>query len=399
MLLTAGFLILALITGILLLVLVIMAIVLFLMRVLRKDEVRPTKRFRRFGIVVLVLVLCCAAMVVVSQLTASTPPVVDENGNTPDTAIAELIKVNLGGRQEWISIRGWDAENPVLLFLAGGPGGSQMAATRYELAELEKHFVVVNWDQPGAGKSYAAVKGDALTVDMYVEDGIALTKYLQERFAQEKIYLIGESWGSALGILMADRYPEGYYGLIGTGQMVDFAQTERINYATAMQIAQEQDDSAIVQQLTANGEPPYYGDDMIWKSAVYLNYLSNAMAANDAVENPGYNTFRDLFSQEYGLVDQLHYVQGVVTTFNHVYQQLYETDLRTDYASLVIPVHFFLGRHDINAPTALVEAYVEMLDAPAKEIVWFEASAHSPWINQRDLFVQEVLRAFAEDTE
>ena len=102
-----------------------------------------------------------------------------------------------------------------------------MAAVRHELAELEEHFVVVNWDQPGSGKSYYAEKIENITLQTYIQDGHALTGYLKERFSQEKIYLVGESWGSALGVFLVDKYPESYHALIGTGQMVDFVETER----------------------------------------------------------------------------------------------------------------------------------------------------------------------------
>jgi pimeloyl-ACP methyl ester carboxylesterase len=133
-----------------------------------------------------------------------TPQIKDENGNFVEGAIAELKALRfLNGRKQWVSIRGWNPNNPLLLFLAGGPGGTQMAAVRHELAELEKHFVVVNWDQPGSGKSYNTLKTSKITVDTYLEDGYALTEYLKMRFKQEKIYLMGESWGSALGIFFA----------------------------------------------------------------------------------------------------------------------------------------------------------------------------------------------------
>ena len=165
-----------------------------------------------------------------------------------------------------------------------------MAAVRHELEEFEKHFVVVNWDQPGSGKSYHADKTDNITVETYIQDGYALTEYLKERFSQEKIYLIGESWGSALGIFLVSRYPHSYHALIGTGQMVDFVQTERMDYAKAMEIAENNGDTAIIEKLKANGEPPYYGKGVTWKSAVYLNYLSSYMASNPEIHNPGYNT-------------------------------------------------------------------------------------------------------------
>ena len=352
-------------------------------RLKKKTKPKQLIRLRKMLIFFALMMILNTVLITVSQLTASTPRIVDENGNTPENSIAELIKVELNGRKQWISIRGWDKNAPVLLFLAGGPGGTQMAAVRYELAKLEKHFVVVNWDQPGSGKSYYAEKTKNITAQTYIENGYALTEYLKERFSQDKIYLVGESWGSALGIFLVDKYPESYRALIGTGQMVDFAETERIDYAKAIEIAKSKGDIALIERLNANGEPPYYGKDVIWKSAVYLNYLSAYMAANPKIQNPGYNTFRDVGSSEYGLLDKLNFFRGIVNTYNHVYQQLYDIDMRTDYKKLDVPVYFFLGRYDVNAPTALVEEYVQVLDAPDKRIVWFEHSGHNPWINER----------------
>jgi len=333
-------------------------------------------------------------LIAISQLTASTPRIIDENGKTPANSIAELTELKLNGRKQWISLRGWDKNAPVLLFLAGGPGGTQMGAVRHELAELEKHFVVVNWDQPGSGKSYYAEKTQNITVDTYIQDGYALTEYLKERFSQEKIYLVGESWGSALGIFLVDKYPQSYHAIIGTGQMIDFAETERMDYAKAMEIAENNGDMALIRKLQANGEPPYYGKEVTWKSAVYLNYLSSYMARNPDIQNPGYNTLRDIGSSEYGLLDKINFFRGVINTFNDVYQQLYTIDMRANYTKLDVPVYFFLGRHDVNAPTVLVEEYERILDAPHKDIIWFEHSGHSPWINERDKFVEEAMSCF-----
>lgn len=336
-------------------------------------------------------------LITVSQLTASTPKIVDEFGNTPENSIAELVELEFNGRKQWISVRGYDKENPVLLFLAGGPGGSQMAAVRFELAELEKHFVVVNWDQPGSGKSYNVSNTHKITRDTYVADGYALTNYLKDRFDEEKIYLIGESWGSALGIFLVAEYPESFHAFIGTGQMVNFKETEIIDYHAAIEIATQKGDTELIKQLEANGEPPYYGPDVTWKSAIYLNYLSAYMAHNPEIHNAGYNTFRDIFASEYGLLDKINFFRGIITTFNDVYQQLYDIDLRVDYPTLEVPVYFFEGRHDINAPTALVEDYYDLLTAPNKKLIWFEHSGHSPWINETDKFITEVLSCFLED--
>ncbi|NLG88678.1 MAG: alpha/beta hydrolase [Clostridiaceae bacterium] len=364
---------------------------------MKKLTPKHLMRLKKTMIFFAVTMILNAGLITLSQLTASTPRIVDENGNTPSNSIAELRELELNGRKQWISLRGWDKNAPVLLFLAGGPGGTQMAAVRHELAELEKHFVVVNWDQPGSGKSYYAEKTKNITAQTYIQDGYALTEYLKERFAQEKIYLVGESWGSALGIFLAEKYPESYHALIGTGQMIDFAETERMDYAKAMEIAQSKGDTALIKRLIANGEPPYYGDDVTWKSTVYLNYLSAYMANNPEIHNPGYNTLRDIGSSEYGLLDKINFFRGIINTYNHVYQQLYTIDMRKDYTKLDVPVYFFLGRYDVNAPTVLVEEYMQVLDAPDKKIVWFEHSGHSPWINEPEKFVREVLSCFAEN--
>ena len=359
-----------------------------------KANPKQLTRLKRTALFFAVVMAINFGLIAISQFTASTPRIIDESGNTPANSIAELTELELNGRKQWISMRGWDKNAPVLLFLAGGPGGTQMAAVRHELAELEKHFVVVNWDQPGSGKSYYAEKTQNITVDTYIQDGYALTEYLKDRFSQEKIYLIGESWGSALGIFLVDKYPQSYHALIGTGQMIDFAETERMDYTKAMEIAENNGDTALVKKLKANGEPPYYGKHVTWKSAVYLNYLSSYMARNPDIQNPGYNTLRDIGSSEYGLLDKINFFRGVINTFNDVYQQLYDIDLRTDYTKLDVPVYFFLGRHDVNAPVGLVEEYERVLNAPDKGIIWFEHSGHSPWINERDKFIEEVMSCF-----
>lgn len=364
-------------------------------RKIKKDSSKTVvRRLRNTAIVLAGLIIISTILVTISQSTAHTPQILDKNGEVQSNSIAELRQVELNGHKEWISIRGKDSRNPVLLFLAGGPGGTQIAAARYSLEELEEHFVVVNWDQPGSGKSYNAVPKNELTVDTYINDGIALTDLLRKRFGTEKIYLMGESWGSALGIFLADAAPEKYYAFIGTGQMVDFKETEITDYNKVLELAKANGDENTVQKLVTNGLPPYYGDDVTWKSAVYLNYLSDYMEKDPEITNSGYHTLRDMLAPEYCILDSVNYLRGVFDTFNHVYPQLYDTDLREKYTKLKIPVYFFVGRHDVNAPIALTQEYYDCLQTPKKELVWFEHSGHSPWINENKLFVDEAVRVF-----
>jgi len=132
-------------------------------RIRKKTNTKRLISLRRTVVFFTAAMIINAGLVILSQRNAYTPRIVDENGNTPKNSIAELTELELNGRKQWISLRGWDKNSPVLLFLAGGPGGTQMAAVRHELEELEKHFVVVNWDQPGSGKSYYAERTKNIT--------------------------------------------------------------------------------------------------------------------------------------------------------------------------------------------------------------------------------------------
>ncbi|MBO0452914.1 alpha/beta fold hydrolase [Candidatus Enterococcus murrayae] len=351
-----------------------------------------TKGIKKGVLGMLVVITLGIILIVATQLTAGTPKIAGEN------SIAELRAVQLNGRKEWISIRGENRNKPLLLFLAGGPGGSQLAATRFELAKLEKDFVVVNWEQPGSGKSFSAISRKQLTPEIYVKDGTSLVRSLLKEFKQEKLYLVGESWGSALGIFMAKERPDLYHAFMGTGQMVAFEETEKIDYALALKLAKKNGDQKVVDTLRKNGEPPYYGRSVTTQSAVYLNYLNQIMARNPEIQNAGFQTIRDLSAKEYGLLDKVNYLRGILQTFNQVYPQLYGIDLRKGYLKLEVPVYFLLGRHDMNAPVDLAEDYYDQLEAPAKEIIWFEHSGHSPWINERERFV-EVVRQIAEKTK
>ncbi len=152
-----------------------------------------------------------------------------------------------------------------------------------------------------------------------------------------------------------------------------------------------QGDTAKVEKLTQQGPPPYYGDGVAMKQAAYLLDTYSYMNQNPAIADNGANTFRDLAAPEYGLYDKVNWFRGVLDTLGVVYPQLWDVDFRTEATRLDVPVYFLLGRHDINAPVALTEEYVELLDAPHKEIVWFEHSGHTPWVSESDRFVQAVV--------
>ncbi|WP_129628406.1 alpha/beta fold hydrolase [Candidatus Oscillochloris fontis] len=333
-----------------------------------------------------------ALAVVASQSFAMTPPILGTDGKPLPGSIATLETVTLNGSQQWISIRSKDTTKPVLLFLAGGPGGSQLASARFALGGLEDHFVVVNWEQPGSGKSLDAVDRATLTPERYIEDAHALVSILKERFKQEKVYVLGESWGSALGIWLVQRYPEDFHAFIGTGQMVAFLENDLMCYEFALDWARQRGDSAKVEALTKQGPPPYYGSGMAWKEAAFLGDTFAYMNQNPAIRDNGFNTWRDLAAPEYGLYDKVSWFRGVLQTLDVVYPQLWEVDFRQQATKLEVPVYFLLGRHDINAPAVFVEDYYAVLEAPHKQIVWFEYSGHTPWVSESDRFVEAMVK-------
>lgn len=343
-----------------------------------------------------VLVVAILA-VLLSQSFATTPPITDAQGNPLPGSIASLETVDLNGSQQWISIRGKDTSKPVLLFLAGGPGGSQLATARFALGGLEDHFVVVNWDQPGAGKSFDSVTRSTLTPERYIQDAHALIEVLRERFGEEKIYLVGESWGSALGVMLVQRYPELFHAFIGTGQMVAFLENDLMCYQFATNWAEERGDTAKLNKLIEQGPPPYYGKGMSLKESTFLMDTFNYMNENPAIADNGFSTFRDLAAPEYGLYDKLSWFRGVIQTLDVVYPQLWEVDFRKQATQLDVPVYFLIGRHDINAPTVLTEQYYDLFQAPHKEIIWFEHSGHTPWVSESGRFVQEVVAISERD--
>ena len=331
--------------------------------------------------------------VYVSQMFASTPA-----PSTPG-GFASMEQVELNGSQQWITIRGNDVDNPVLLFLAGGPGGSELVMTRRYLGELENHFTVVNWDQPGTGKSYHAVDISSLTPEAYVADAYELTLYLRERFHQQKIYVLGESWGSILGIWLVQQHPELYHAVISTGQMVDAVGTDRLGYEFAIELRTEQGRLDDVEALRRNGPPPYASDELIGKFSAINNTLNGYMNAHAHGEGVNHNLLLDsLAAPEYGLLDKVNWLLGLMDTFTTVYPQIYDLDFRTQATQLDVPVYFVQGRWDVNAMSSLVEEYFDLLDAPHKELIWFEDSAHTPLWDEPKHFVDVMVNTVLAQT-
>lgn len=315
------------------------------------------------------LVAVSILAVFLSQLLARTPPITDAQGKPLANSIAVLEKVTLNGSEQWITIRGKDVNNPVLLNLGmGGPGGGGFA-TRTLFEPLEEHFVVVSWDEPGTGKSYNAVPISSLTPQRFVDDAHALTQYLSERFHQDKIFVYGVSWTSILGIWLIQQHPGDYYAYIGTGQMVSTTENDVLGYELALNYSVERGDNASAETLRRNGPPPYTGEGLLAKYVTYLDILNDYMGeARYMIVAP----IVPFLSPEYGLIDRVNHTRGLIDSFTFVYPQLANLDFTSQANKLDVPVYLFVGRQDVNAMSSLVERYFNVLQAPHKELIWLD---------------------------
>lgn len=306
---------------------------------------------------------------------------------TTVNGIQALEEVSLGGVNQWISIRGKDRDNPVLLFLHGGPGMSEMVPVRHYNRELEDHFVVVNWDQRGAGKSFSTnIPPDTISLEQIVNDTLELTSMLQERFETQKIYLVGHSWGTIVGVHAALRHPEYYYAYVGVGQAVNFIEAEQISYQFTLDRARELKNNTAVDELEAIGPPPYSREQLgIQRKWLFL-FGGEVYGENNNSRYLLRLVSLHLCAPEYSLGDIINLIRGNNISGNLLWDELMALDLPNQAPALDLPVFFIAGHHDYVTVSEKVEEYYNILKAPLKELIWFERSAHSPNFEEPDKF-------------
>jgi proline iminopeptidase len=358
--------------------------------------VRLGRGQRRPGAATTVGFLVVLGVTVLLVRPATTPPILDRVGQPVAGSIATLESVEIGGRDHWISIRGHDTDAPVLLFLTGGPGGSHLGWNRPFFRDLEQDMVVVQWDQRGTGKSYAGLEPtETLTVDAVVADTIALTEHLRERFDEDRIYLLGNSWGTTLGVLTVERRPELYHAYIGAGQMVSQRETDTLLYEEMVAWADEHD-ADLAQRLRAQGPPPY-ADVAAYEPLLVSDWQRVYPFAEppDAAARSAETGMLGIGAVEYDLVDKVNVVRGLVDTFAVLYPQLQDLDLRRDVAELEVPVYLVQGRFEMPPRAALVPEWFDQLEAPSKRLDVFDRSGHNPYNSEfarfRELVVDTVL--------
>jgi pimeloyl-ACP methyl ester carboxylesterase len=328
-------------------------------------------------------------------------PFLNESGNPLPGSISEKCFVNIGGVRQGMFIKSKDLKNPVLLYLHGGMP-DYFLTEKYPTG-LENYFTVVWWEQRGSGLSYSAdIPSETMTLEQMISDTKELTNYLRNRFGQEKIYLMGHSGGTFIGIQVAARMPELYHAYIGVAQMSDQLKSERLAYEYMIKKYSEEGNTKMVRKLEA--EP------VTMKNGTPDAYLA---LRDPAMHSLGIGTTHDMYSvisgiflpslkcKEYTMIEKINMWRGKSRSgISILWTTILNTDLSNEVPELKLPVYFFEGIYDYTCSYSEAKSYFEKLKAPTKGFYTFGQSAHSPIFEEplkvREIVLHDILRGSAD---
>jgi len=298
--------------------------------------------------------------------------------------IDTLEAIPAGGTTQWIRVSGADAANPVLLLIQQGPGLPMISeARRFEhLLRLEQAFTVVYWDQRGCGRSLRGRQDRAgISQKRLVDDTVSLLGLLAGRFGA-KTYVAGFSFGATLGACAAAQRPDLVAALVAVGMDIDGAAAGASAYDFAVRAARQRGRRRAARQLQAIGAPPHLTSKQF---ATRVRWATNFGGVT------GGQTYAALVrkllaslvrSPDYSAADILRTVRGVTATQAALLPELAAMDLAATLPRIDVPVVMVQGRHDQVAPGAAAQRYGDLLQAPGKQLVWFENSAHTPHLEE-----------------
>ncbi len=309
-----------------------------------------------------------------------------------EQSISELEQVEINGAGHEIMIRGVDSSNPILIFVHGGPGCSEIPYVRKYQEELEKDFTIVHYDQRGSGKSYHFFEDYSnVTTDLLVEDLLALTDYITEKLNQEKVLLVGHSFGTYLGMKAAAKAPEKYYAYIGIGQVADVVQSELDSLEFVMEQAKQQGNSDDMERLMIL-QPRIEKGEVRTPRNLIRKYGGAARLIND---NTDYVT-GFLFNTEYNGLDVIRYLRGIHATQEALLNEGTKHNITEIVNQVDLPVYFVMGKFDYMTSVNAAKSYYDRIEAPIKKFTVFEESAHYPQFEEKEKFNQWINKVFDE---
>jgi pimeloyl-ACP methyl ester carboxylesterase len=293
--------------------------------------------------------------------------------------------ITVNGCKERVLIQSDDVEsNPILLFLHGGPGSSEMLWSHVYERELRQNFIFVNWDQRGAGYSYRDDVDPATVSEAQIyQDALTLTRYLMKTFKRNKIFLVGHSFGSVIGLQLAADHPELFYAYIGVGQVIDYSRSVPIAYKWLHDILEKANDKDGLARIE-KGHFPYM--DLVIK---YGGHHSPSVDLNEIMKGSPY--YSD------GYLERLQKGKDFSAEKVGKNRKL-RTVARNSVYDISIPLYFLEGVNDHVIATApeLVAEFCAKVKAPVKKVIWFEASAHTPNVDEPQKFQDELVNIMKE---
>ena len=303
--------------------------------------------------------------------------------------------MKIGGIDQWVSIRGTDTRNPVLLYVHGGPGYVSMPMSWWWHG-WEDYFTVVNWDQRGSGKTYLINDPKAVAPTMtparMLADTEEMTNWLRKTLGKKKIFLLGHSWGSWLGLEMAAHHPDQLYAYIGVEQITNGPESEHLGWQATLDAARRDHNAQAVRDLEALAPyPPKSGQIAlkdIYAERKWLDYYGGVMAyrhGNDAEGD------LSLLSPDYTADEIKHIWDGNAFAERYLLSWALAQDL-SGIRKLDCPLVLIAGRHDTDVNSVLAADWFAKVRAPSKQLVWFEHSSHLPMTEEPGKFLVTLLR-------
>ncbi|WP_027534539.1 alpha/beta fold hydrolase [Bradyrhizobium sp. WSM3983] len=308
--------------------------------------------------------------------------------------VQEGAFVDIGGIKQWIQIRGEDRDNPVLLFVHGGPGGSSWPMSS-GWRPWEKHFTIVQWDQRGAGRTYGAA-GDSLaptmTLERMTQDGVELAEYLRTHLHKQKIVLVGHSWGSFLGIHIVKQRPDLFYAYVGTGQVVGrvtFEKSFELAITHLQELAQSAGNSEALAELAPIAARPLMNPQNRlvadrWSKALALPSIESFQLAGP-IPPP--------FMPDFSLPDWYYWRKGMAFSAKYLRGRegpMFKRDVASLGLAFPIPVIFIEGDADYNTPGEPAQQLFNQITAPHKEFVRVHGGHFIPF-DRPDEFLAELV--------
>lgn len=290
--------------------------------------------------------------------------------------------VNLNGVKQYILATG-NEKGPLMLFLHGGPGVSQSGFIRKYQSKLEEDFLVVNWDQRGAGKSNTKIfSKDELKINNIVNDAISLIEILRDRFKKNRIYLVGHSFGSLIGIILSQKIPQYIKAYISIGQVVNINEGDKFIYKILLKKVNNENYQKGIKILKNIGKPPYKTQDSINK----LNKLIQKYKGDVFKFSKISLMLKSISFKYYNLFDWFKFLGGIIISNRYMYSEMSCINLFNANNKFEIPIYFCCGDNDYHTPSKIVEEYYNFINAPKKQIYKFKLSAHMPNIEEETCF-------------